>query len=99
MTLTDLTLTDALQKLDSREISAVELTLAYLERIEQINPKTAAYRTVPAQRALDREKQADSRRANGENSDQAPLLGIPVAIKDVLCTEGVRTTAGSKILD
>jgi aspartyl-tRNA(Asn)/glutamyl-tRNA(Gln) amidotransferase subunit A len=96
MTLTDLTLTDALHKLNSREISAVELTQAYLARIEQINPKIDAYLTVTAQRALEQAKQADSRRANGE---QAPLLGVPIAVKDVLCTEGVTTTAGSKILD
>jgi aspartyl-tRNA(Asn)/glutamyl-tRNA(Gln) amidotransferase subunit A len=96
MTLTDLTLTEALDKLRSGEIKAVELVQAYLDRIEQINPKLDAYLTVTSEQAVAQAKQADDRRAKGEN---AVLLGLPVAIKDVLCTEGVRTTAGSHILE
>ncbi len=96
MTLTDLTVTEALGKLAAREISAVELTQAYLDRIQQINPRIDAYLTVTPERALEQAKRADERRATGE---QAPLLGIPVAIKDVLCTEGVQTTAGSRLLE
>src|SRR5258706_3822453 len=96
MTLTDLTLTEALDKLRSREINAVDLTQAHLERIALINPKIDAYLTVTSEFALDQAKQADAGRANG---DTAPLLGVPVAIKDVLCTQGVPTTAGSRILE
>ncbi len=96
MSLTDLTLTDALARLRSGEINAVELTLAHLERIERVEPKVRAYLTVTADKALGQAKQADARRARGED---APLLGIPLAIKDVLCTEGVPTTAGSRILE
>jgi len=96
MTLTDLTLTDARAKLQSREISAVELTQAHLDRIAQINSKIDAYLTIVGERALDQAKQADARRAKGEDT---PLLGIPLGIKDVLCTEGVQTTAGSRILE
>jgi aspartyl-tRNA(Asn)/glutamyl-tRNA(Gln) amidotransferase subunit A len=96
MTLTDLTLTEALAKLRAGEFSAVELTQAYLDRIRIINPKIDAYLTVTGERALAQAKQADTRRAKGED---APLLGMPLAIKDVLCTEGVPTTAGSRILE
>src|SRR5689334_13015553 len=96
MTLTDLTLTEALDKLHSGEIKAVELTQAHLDRIALINPKIDAYLTVTGERALQQAKQADERRAKG---DDAPLLGTPLAIKDVLCTEGVKTTAGSRILE
>src|SRR5260221_14411127 len=96
MTLTDLTLTEALDKLRSGEISAVDLTQAHLDRIALINPKIAHYLTVTGNRGLQQAKQADERRLKGDNS---PLLGIPLAIKDVLCTEGVPTTAGSRILE
>ncbi|MBX3063616.1 MAG: Asp-tRNA(Asn)/Glu-tRNA(Gln) amidotransferase subunit GatA [Anaerolineae bacterium] len=96
MSLTDLTLTDALAKLRSREISSQELTQAYLDRIQQIEPKIKSYITVTPERALEQAKQADERRANGED---APLLGIPVAIKDILTTEGIQSTAGSRILE
>jgi aspartyl-tRNA(Asn)/glutamyl-tRNA(Gln) amidotransferase subunit A len=96
MSLIDLTLVDALEKLRVRDISALELTQAYLDRIEKIEPSVDAYITVVAEKALDQARAADARRASG---DDAPLLGIPLGIKDVLTTEGVRTTAGSHILD
>src|SRR5260221_11885032 len=96
MTLTDLTLTEALDKLRSGEISAVDLTQGDRDRLALINPKIDAYITVPGDLALQQAKQADERRLKGDNS---PLLGIPLAIKDVLCTEGVPTTAGSRILE
>ncbi len=94
--LTHLTLTEALAKLNAREISSVELTRAYLERIERLEPSLNAFITVTADRALADAQAADQARANGDTS--RPLLGIPVAIKDVLSTEGVETTCGSKIL-
>jgi aspartyl-tRNA(Asn)/glutamyl-tRNA(Gln) amidotransferase subunit A len=95
MTLTDLTLTEALAKLRSGEIKATELTQAYLDRIALIDPKIGAYLTVTGELAMEQARRADARRAAG---DDAPLLGVPLAIKDVLCTQGVRTTAGSRIL-
>src|SRR5215212_5442237 len=96
MTLTDLTLADALAQLRRGDIKAVELTQAYLDKIERVDPKLDAYLTVTADKAMEQAKQADERRARGED---APLLGIPLAIKDVLCTAGVQTTAGSRILE
>jgi aspartyl-tRNA(Asn)/glutamyl-tRNA(Gln) amidotransferase subunit A len=96
MNLIDLTLTEALAKLRAREITSRELTHAYLDRITQLEPKIQAYITVTAERALQDAQKADERRAAGEDG---ALLGIPVAIKDILCTEGVQSTAGSRILE
>ncbi len=96
MDLTDLTLSEALRALRARQISAVELTEAHLARIEALEPRLGAFLTVTAERALEQARRADERRSRGE---EAPLLGIPLGIKDVLCTEGVQTTAGSRILE
>ncbi|MAS34735.1 MAG: Asp-tRNA(Asn)/Glu-tRNA(Gln) amidotransferase GatCAB subunit A [Anaerolineaceae bacterium] len=93
--LTDLTITDALAKLRARDISAVELTRAYLDRITQLDDQLQAWLTVAADYALNAAEQADKARAAG---DDQPLLGIPMGIKDVLSTKGVETTCGSKIL-
>ncbi len=95
MPLTDLSLTDALTGLRAGQFSAVELTRAHLERIHAINPKIHAFLIVTDDQALTMARQADERRTSGHD---APLLGIPLAIKDVLCTQGIETTAGSKIL-
>jgi aspartyl-tRNA(Asn)/glutamyl-tRNA(Gln) amidotransferase subunit A len=95
MTLTDLTLTEALALLRSRQISSVELTQAYLEQIERYDGQVRAYLTVTPDLALAQAQAADAARAQG---DDRPLLGIPLAIKDVLSTKDVETTCGSKIL-
>ncbi len=94
--LTQLSITDALQQLRDKTISAVELTQAYLARIEKLEPSIRAYITLTPERALKDAEAADAARARGEDK---PLLGIPLAIKDVLSTSGVQTTCGSKILD
>lgn len=93
--LTELTLWQAAGKLRAREISSVELTRAYLQRIEQHDSKIRAYITVTAEQALAAAQAADSARQQG---DDRPLLGIPLALKDVLSTDGIETTCGSKIL-
>ncbi|MCS6825922.1 MAG: amidase family protein, partial [Caldilinea sp.] len=79
-----------------KEFSAVELTRSLLERIEQVEDQVKAYLTVTADLALEQAAAADARRRAGE---EAALLGIPMGIKDVLCTAGVRTTCGSRILE
>ncbi len=94
--LTDLTLSQALTQLRAREISAVDLTQAYLKRIEQLEPTIHAYITVTGERALKDAEAADQARKAG---DDRPLLGIPLAIKDVFSTQGIETTCGSNILD
>jgi aspartyl-tRNA(Asn)/glutamyl-tRNA(Gln) amidotransferase subunit A len=93
--LTALTITDILAQLDAGAFSSVELTRAYLDRIERYDPVIRSYLTVAAERALADAERADARRRAGES---APLLGVPLAIKDVLSTEGIETTCASKIL-
>lgn len=94
--LTDLTLAQARDGLRKRDFSAVELTDAYLAAIEAVNPKLNAYVLVTGEAARTQAKAADAALAAG---GQAPLAGIPLAIKDLFCTQGVRTTAGSRILE
>lgn len=94
--LCELSIHAALEQLRQRALSASELTRAHLERIVALDGQLHAYITVTAEIALEQARQADQRRARG---DDAPLLGIPVAIKDVICTRGVRTTCGSRILE
>lgn len=83
------------KKLDEKQVSAVELTREYLKKIED-NAALGAFNTVCAERALEDAERADKKIAEG---DAAPLTGIPLAIKDNICTRGVRTTCSSKILE
>ena len=79
-----------------KKLSPVELAEAALERIERVNPKLNAFITVTAERALRDAKAADKEISRGRH--KGPLHGIPVILKDNFETEGIRTTAGSKIL-
>jgi len=90
-----LTIGELAPMLRDREISAVELLDAHLQRIETVDPKVKAYLRLTPDLARAQAADADRRFQAGE---AGPLTGIPVAIKDVLCVEGVETTAGSRIL-
>ncbi|MCX7373397.1 MAG: Asp-tRNA(Asn)/Glu-tRNA(Gln) amidotransferase subunit GatA [Alphaproteobacteria bacterium] len=92
---TDLTMADARAALAARSLSARELTQAYLDAIATLNPRLNAYIAVTAEAALAQAAQSDARIAAGT---ARPLEGIPLGIKDLFCTAGVRTTAGSRIL-
>jgi aspartyl-tRNA(Asn)/glutamyl-tRNA(Gln) amidotransferase subunit A len=94
--LTDLTLAQARAALVRRDLTARALTEAHLAAIAALNPRLNAYLTVTADRALAQADAADAALAAGT---ARALTGIPLAIKDLFCTEGVRTTAGSRILD
>ncbi len=89
------TLSEALLRLQKREISSVELTRALLSQIDRLDGTIQAFITVTADRALADAEKADAARAAG---DDRPLLGVPLAIKDVLSTAGIETTCGSRIL-
>jgi len=84
------------RRLAAGEISSVELTRHFLARIERFNPDLNAIITLTADRALDAAREADLRLAAGE---RGRLLGIPLIHKDIFCTEGVRTSCGSRMLD
>ncbi|HEV2339374.1 MAG TPA: Asp-tRNA(Asn)/Glu-tRNA(Gln) amidotransferase subunit GatA [Patescibacteria group bacterium] len=96
MDFTRLTIAQVRKKLDRKEISSVELTKAYLERIGKLDRKLNAYITVTEKEALHTAKKADEKIAQG---DASPLLGIPFSAKDMYLTKGIRTTAGSKVLE
>ena len=95
MDVTRLKIREMRDMLDKKEISSVELTNAYLERIKKYDSEIESYITVAEEKALRNAEAADEKIKNGSSS---PLCGIPMAIKDNICTEGIRTTASSKML-
>ena len=96
MSLTHLPLTAARDGLRRGDFTSVELVDAHLDAIEALNPQLNAFITVTAEQARDEAAVADKARQGGADG---ALLGLPLAIKDLFCTAGVRTTAGSKILE
>ena len=76
-------------------VTAFEVTEGFLSQIDSINPKLNAYINITGDLALEQAKRADERLASG---DIMPLTGIPLAVKDLICTEGIATTCGSLIL-
>ena len=90
------TIAQLAEALGSRSVSSRELTSHYLERIANLGGELNAFITVTAAAALEQAERADARLAAG---DATPLTGIPIAHKDIFCTEGVRTTCGSRMLD
>ena len=89
------TLTELSAALAAKKISSVELTRLCLERIGRLNGQLNAFITVDEERALSDAGRADARRAKGE---AGPLIGIPLAHKDLFCTRGMLTTCGSRML-
>ena len=91
-----LTLANISKALADKQFSARELTEHLLSRIEQLDPQLNSFITVSKDSALQQAQAADDSRSAGNNS---PLLGVPLAHKDLFCTEGVRTSCASKMLD
>jgi len=90
------TLADLGYALAARETSSEELTRHFLARIEALDPRLNAFITVTAEAALEAARAADKARSAGH---AGPLTGLPIAHKDIFCTNGVRTTCGSRMLD
>src|SRR5947208_14301788 len=94
--LRSLTITGAGRLLRARKLSSMELTRACLDRIQQLDGTLKAFITVTADLALAQARRAD--REIAKRAYRGPLHGIPVTLKDIYCTRGIRTTAGSRIL-
>lgn len=91
-----LTIHELHERLVQKELCVGEVVRAFVERIETWNPKLNAYLTVAAEQALKEAEMFDSGR---KHVTMSPLAGIPLAIKDALCTQGMRTSCGSRILE
>ncbi len=98
MTLNELTISEARDKLASKEIKASELADACLSAIESGNKALNAFLVVTADKAIEAAKESDKRLGAKSQSTVRPLEGIPLGVKDLFCTKDVRTTAGSHIL-
>lgn len=96
MKLHELTINKAQQLLKGKEISSQELTRAVLDRIAQVEDRVGAYITIASDSAMKEAALADKEISKG---NMAELTGIPIAVKDLICTKGIRTTCASKILD
>ncbi|HSF33926.1 MAG TPA: amidase [Candidatus Tectomicrobia bacterium] len=94
--LTTLTIAEAARRMERKELSPVELTQAALGRISSFNPQLNAFITILADQAISTAKIAEQEMMSGQR--RGPLHGMPIALKDLCATRGVRTTAGSKIL-
>lgn len=96
MDIKSLTITQTLEDLKNKKYSSVELTKAYLKRIKELEPRINAFVTITEEEALKNAKDADAKRSKGI---EGALLGVPLSIKDNFSTNGIRTTASSKVLD
>jgi aspartyl-tRNA(Asn)/glutamyl-tRNA(Gln) amidotransferase subunit A len=94
---TRLTIHELGERFRRRELTPSEVTEAYLARIVALDPQVQAYLTVTREPAMRQAAEADARYAAG--TPRGPLDGVPIAVKDVLCTRGIRTTCGSRILE
>jgi aspartyl-tRNA(Asn)/glutamyl-tRNA(Gln) amidotransferase subunit A len=94
--ITRLSVAELSELLQSRALSAKEAAQAYLDRMEKAEPKVCAYLTVTREEALKAAEDIDRRRRAGESLP--PLAGVPMGIKDNICTKGIKTTCASRIL-
>lgn len=98
MKLNELTIKEAKEGLKNKKFSSVELTKACLEQIKKHNSSLNAFITITEKEALEQAKKADELALQGKAWEAKPLLGIPIAFKDLYSTKGIKTTAGCKVL-
>ncbi|PHR29888.1 MAG: Asp-tRNA(Asn)/Glu-tRNA(Gln) amidotransferase GatCAB subunit A [Desulfotalea sp.] len=96
MKLYELTISQALEKMAAGELTSVELTRSYLDRIKVVEESVSAYITVDSEGALQQAEKADRDRGDGK---VGKLCGIPISLKDLLCVKGMKMTCGSKMLE
>ncbi len=96
MNITKMTVKQLSDSIRARELSSVEVTRAYLDKIEEKDGEIGAYLTVTAEKALEDAEKTDRKLLSGEK--MSPLAGIPAGIKDNMCTKGTLTTCASKML-
>lgn len=92
----ELTISQALKEMEQGELSAAELTLSCLDRIDAVDKDVVAFVTIDREGALAQAENADRERKAGRGGK---LCGIPLSVKDLLCTKGLKTTCGSKMLE
>ena len=97
MNITELTVHELMEKLNKRELTSEEITKAYIDRINEKEKEVEAFVTLTTEEALKQAKEIDKKREKGE--EVSSLAGIPIGIKDNMCTKGVRTTCSSKMLE
>ena len=97
MDITNLTVHELMDKLDKNELTSEEITKAYVDRIAEKEKDVNAFVTTLCDEALEKAKEIDEKRKNGEA--KSSLAGIPVGIKDNICTKGIRTTCSSRMLE
>lgn len=94
MQLYELSLSELQEKLQKKEVSSLDITKSFIEKIEQVEDKVKAFITLDTVKALEKAKELD-----GESSLSSSIAGIPYALKDIICTRGMKTTCASKILE